>query len=247
MRVDFIASASGHAAVLLMALIVLATPRQIDQPPAQTVEVDVVRENEVAEAAKDMPKIDLPREAPADRPAPGAPAQAKDAPAPSKAAPAPSKDTPAPSKEAQSQAMAAAPRPQDPFPGPSSKPVYFPMLLPSREGVEGDFDAPADTAAGLSREEIARLQAHLQKCWKGPAAQEQNVRVVLRVALSAKGALLADPMLVKASASALGPPLVESARRALRQCQPFGFLPPEKYEDWKLLELTFSPAGLAPN
>jgi hypothetical protein len=49
----------------------------------------------------------------------------------------------------------------------------------------------------------------------------------------------------EASASAYGPRLVETATRALRQCQPFTFLPAEKYQEWKLLDLSFSPRGLA--
>jgi hypothetical protein len=31
--------------------------------------------------------------------------------------------------------------------------------------------------------------------------------------------------------------------RALRQCQPYGFLPAAKYDEWKVLDLAFSPSG----
>jgi hypothetical protein len=33
--------------------------------------------------------------------------------------------------------------------------------------------------------------------------------------------------------------------RALRRCQPFGFLPAAKYKEWKRLDLSFSPTGLS--
>jgi len=33
--------------------------------------------------------------------------------------------------------------------------------------------------------------------------------------------------------------------RALRQCQPYGFLPAAKYKEWKVLDLSFSPTGLS--
>jgi hypothetical protein len=41
---------------------------------------------------------------------------------------------------------------------------------------------------------------------------------------------------------------VESAKRALQQCQPYNTLPAGKYLDWKILDLTFTaqgPSGLS--
>jgi hypothetical protein len=226
MRLGFISSVAAHAAVLLVAIIVLASPRHIESAPSQPIDVDIVREQKPAETAKDMPQIDLPRERPADNQSPDAPAQASP----------------------QAQGLAAAqPAVPDLFaPDATPKPVYFPKLLLDSRDAETEFDAPADTTARLSHADVAALRAHVQKCWKAPArlAQAQNVRAVLRVMLDPKGAMTTDPILVKASASSLGPPLVESAMRALRQCQPFGMLPADKYDEWKILELTFSPQGL---
>jgi hypothetical protein len=241
MGLGFFSSVVAHTALLLVAIIVLASPRHIESTPSQPVTVDIVPENEVTEPAKEAPKIDLPREKPADRPAPDASAQAN-------------------SRDTQGQALAATTAPggrqnpqvqqQDPFaPGATPKPLYFPVVTPGLEGLNTDFDAPAETAARLSSDDVAALHAHMQRCWKPQArlSQAQNVRAVIRVALNVDGALMADPILVKASASTLGPPLVESAMRAVRQCQPFAFLPPEKYDEWKVLELTFSPQGLSAN
>ena len=59
------------------------------------------------------------------------------------------------------------------------------------------------------------------------------------------GALTGSPTLIEASASAHGPALVATAISALRQCQPYGFLPAGKYEEWKLLDLSFSPRGMS--
>src|SRR5262245_32925976 len=238
MRIGLISSLAAHAAVLLLAIIVLADPRQLESAPSQPVAVDLVPEKEIAATAKDAPKIDLPRETPAERPA----GTAADRPAPDASAGANARST-------QGQALAAAQQ-QDPFaPGATPKPLYFPMLTPGLEGLSTDFDAPADTAARLSPDDVAALLAHIGKCWKPQArlAQAKNVRAVIRIALNVDGELMADPILVKASASTLGPPLVESAIRAVRQCQPFAFLPPQKYEEWKVLELTFSPQGLSAN
>jgi hypothetical protein len=140
-------------------------------------------------------------------------------------------------------ARPAAP-PPDPFaPDATPKPLYLPMLTPSGDHFALDtFDAPADTAARLSRDDFAAFQTHLQKCWNPPAsvASAQKLSAVLRIALTRDGAMMAEPILVKASASAQGPALVQSAAQALIQCQPFRFLPVDKYEEWKVLELSFS-------
>jgi colicin import membrane protein len=53
-----------------------------------------------------------------------------------------------------------------------------------------------------------------------------------------------EPTLVEATASALGPTLADSAKRALLMCQPFTMLRPEHYDQWKDLELKFDPKEL---
>ena len=55
------------------------------------------------------------------------------------------------------------------------------------------------------------------------------------------GRLAAPPMLVEASASAKGPALMESAVSALQACQPYSMLPADKYREWKVLDLNFTP------
>ena len=103
-----------------------------------------------------------------------------------------------------------------------------------------------ENATNLSQEDIASFKARLQKCWKPPAglAQAEHLVVVLRVPLQPNGALTAEPTLLAASASSNGAALMQTAMRALRQCQPFGFLPAAKYEEWKVLDLAFSASGL---
>jgi hypothetical protein len=61
--------------------------------------------------------------------------------------------------------------------------------------------------------------------------------------LNPDGTLGAEPALIRAPASLSGPPLVESAKWALRQCQPYDFLPADQYQDWRILELSFSVYG----
>jgi hypothetical protein len=67
---------------------------------------------------------------------------------------------------------------------------------------------------------------------------------VLRVLFKPDGSMSQEPVLVEGSASALGPALAESAKRALLLCQPFTMLKPEHYDQWKDLELKFDPQEL---
>jgi hypothetical protein len=107
------------------------------------------------------------------------------------------------------------------------------------------FD-PSEGVANLTPQEIATLKARLKECWHPPAglADTANVMVMLRVSLAPNGALREEPSMIAASASEAGPVLMQTAKRALQQCQPFGFLPAAKYNEWKILDLSFAPKGL---
>jgi hypothetical protein len=87
----------------------------------------------------------------------------------------------------------------------------------------------------------------LKKCWTLPGgiSPTQNTRVVLRINLGRDGRLAGDPILIEAPASRDGPLLMQAAIRTLKDCQPYGFLPAEKYREWKALDLTFSPREMA--
>jgi hypothetical protein len=48
-------------------------------------------------------------------------------------------------------------------------------------------------------------------------------------------------LLIEASASAKGPLLMRAASDALAACQPYTVLPADKYNEWKVLDLGFTP------
>ncbi len=68
-----------------------------------------------------------------------------------------------------------------------------------------------------------------------------KVAIKLRVQMTPDGRLAADPLLIEASASMKGPLLMQSAISALQACQPYGMLPADKYDEWKVLDLSFTP------
>ena len=117
----------------------------------------------------------------------------------------------------------------------------------SGEGAEdklGDGgDATATTKANLSSSVIEEFRRHLKTCSKLPASvtPSDKIMVKLRVVMTPQGRLATEPILMAASASAKGPLLMRSAMAALNACQPYTMLPPNRYGEWKVIDLLFTP------
>ncbi len=98
-------------------------------------------------------------------------------------------------------------------------------------------------AAQLSQTEIDAFRRRLEQCWSPPPGVDSNskLRVILRVLFKPDATVARQPELVAAPAAALGPAMVDSAKRAILRCQPFNMLKPEHYEQWKDIEINFDP------
>ena len=98
----------------------------------------------------------------------------------------------------------------------------------------------------VTMSEIDYLRRQIGLCWSLPAGAKdaENLVIEIRVAMNAdgtvnsarivdQGRMTVDPFFRSAA---------ESALRAVlnRRCQPFK-LPPEKYDIWKLMILSFNP------
>jgi outer membrane biosynthesis protein TonB len=103
--------------------------------------------------------------------------------------------------------------------------------------------------SGTARERMAKFtegvkefKEQVRRCFKLPTglAAGQQLRMVIRIALAPSGALAGEPEMVAAKMSPLGPALRDSAVSAVRQCAPYK-LPADKYQDWKVLDIDFSP------
>jgi hypothetical protein len=124
------------------------------------------------------------------------------------------------------------------------------MLNLPKDSVSSLAAPPSESKSNLTRDEITELKAQVSKCWVVPAGvpSSPGFDVIIRIALNPDGTLGTAPELIRAPASLAGPPLVESAKQALQQCQPYATLPAGKYRDWKILDLTFTaqgPSGLS--
>jgi len=65
----------------------------------------------------------------------------------------------------------------------------------------------------------------------------------MRVFLNRDGTLASQPQLLQPISTAKQQALMQHSISALQQCQPYTMLPPEKYAQWKKLDLTFFPVG----
>jgi hypothetical protein len=229
----------------------IVTPQELaekqappDVPPAETKPAEAKPEPQ-----PDFSLLDKPAAATAPPPAPAARPQKQAALATPRAA------QPPPSQQ-------MAPPPSQPAP-PAYKPpepdvsIKYQVLLglppdisplppaPAQAGNKGDdnFDAPATDAADIASTVITEFRRHLKTCSKLPASlsSADDVKVKLRVLMTPEGRLAAEPILIEASASMKGPLLMQGAIRALQACQPYAMLPVDRYGEWRVLDLNFTP------
>lgn len=243
-------SCIAHLAFLAPALVFGGRP--FDAPPADAVAVDLVSAAEVAQLAEGWASAETPERTTAGE----APIKAPDA---SGAPPPAVPGSPAPQHMVTpAQAVsppAARPRsatlpqpqsePQQAAPAEASTAGTFAMPLTMPDGSVGDrtFDQRAVDQADVNKDVAAAFFAHLKTCSTPPADAPSGVRVVLRVYLNPDGTLAAglpaNPEPLKVSMG--GGELFVNAVAALRQCQPYTMLPRDRYPEWRMLDLTFTP------
>ena len=257
---DITASAIAHVSLLTL-LVLFSEVHPFGAVTAEQIPVEIVTPQELAE--KQLP-VEQPPAENKPEPAPEPDFSLLDKPpavgAPPQAAP------PAPAARPQKQAALATPGAAQPPSQPAAsayKPpepdvsIKYQVLLglppdlsplppaPAQGRSKGDdnFDAPATEAADIASTLIAEFRRHLKTCSKLPASLSgtDDVKVKLRVLMTPDGRLAADPILIEASASMKGPLLMQGAIRALQACQPYAMLPADRYGEWKVLDLSFTP------
>jgi hypothetical protein len=245
-------SIAAHLMVLTVGL-GYAGVRPFETAPVEAIAVDLVTPDEVKEATPEAPPkptpLDIPdlsaKEQPvaASKPAaPPPPQQAAAMPATTPAA-APKADAKHAALQPAAEASSPAPQPSWRPPEPDLSVKYQVNLgLPARPGSD-DFDTMAFSAAKVATDDVAKFREHLKTCSVLPAsiAPTDKVTIRLRASFLTDGTLASAPLLIEASASAKGPLLMQAAIEALRACQPYAALPADKYNEWKVLDLSFTP------
>lgn len=260
-RLGIAASAIGHLSALA-AVLIYADVHPFDPLAAEPIPVDIVLPEEVAP----VPKAPEPLPTPTVPPPDSFDLSSKSAPAvqpPPPASPPPPKQQPAqqpkqPPKQTASSKQAAAPPPPPPPPTPAAAPSPSPSPVPAAPEPDlsikyhvvlglpnneaGGFSAP-EKSADIGTGPVAEFRRHLKTCSKLPSSigPSDALKITLRVFMTPDGKLAREPVLVEASASAKGPALMQSAIAALEACQPYAMLPADKYGEWKVLDLSFTP------
>ena len=100
--------------------------------------------------------------------------------------------------------------------------------------------------AEMTATELDALRARLAQCWSPPIGwtDPSEVRVVLVLSLNPDGSVNGEPQILERPAGRYEQAAPESALRAVRRCAPYT-LPPDKYESWKEVKVTFDPREMS--
>jgi len=251
------ASAIVHLSFLVL-VIFFSEVHPFGSVTAEPISVDIVTPNEVkhdppppAPKPDDSNPFDGPNKPADSSPAAAQPPQQVQADPPS--APDVEQKAAAPAPPPQSQPEPQQPEPQQPS-APASQQAYVPaqpdlsvkyhVMLGLPQNNPGDgFDAVATQKADIASGPVAEFRRHLKTCSILPksVSPSDKVAIKLRVFMTPDGRLAAPPVLIEASASTKGPALMQSAMSALQACQPYAMLPADRYREWKVLDVNFTP------
>jgi hypothetical protein len=260
----FTASAIAHLSVLAL-VIFFSEVHPFSSVTAEAVTVDLVSPDELKPPPRKEEPLTIPKPVPIDAfnlasqsaPPPSPPPAAPPAAVPpQQAAPAKPRSSP---QQANAVPQATRPQPAATSPSPAYTPpepdlsIKYHVLLglppaSSASRLPGDtdknFDAPASTTADIASSRIAEFRSHLKTCSKLPAAvaPSDEIEIKLRVFMTPEGRLAAEPFPIGVKhPSENGPALLHSAIAALHACEPYQMLPADRYGEWKVLDLNFTP------
>ncbi|MDX1975406.1 MAG: hypothetical protein SFT92_06995 [Rickettsiales bacterium] len=104
-----------------------------------------------------------------------------------------------------------------------------------------------DPTQQMSLSEKDAIRSQIAKCWNVPAGAKDahELLIVLTISVEQDGTVtkvaLANESKDRYSQDAFFRAAADSAMRAVRQCSPLKDLPPDKYNTWRDIELTFDP------
>src|SRR5258706_12749207 len=257
--------ASGVLHVMVIAAATVAWPHAIEQSdePLSVVPVDLVTVADVtniAPSVQEAPKVETPAE-----PAPPQPQAAP--PPPPKAEVAPPEPEKAPQKEAEQKNASAPANPARPRrkPAPDQKkfdvdtvPALLDKRAPKPVPPPPPNAKPAETTVrGIGAQDAFTMDlkdallAQMRECWNVPvgAPNPEQLIVQVRVFLAQDGSVIGQPQVepatrVAAATNQYMRAASEAAVKAIQICQPYKRLPPNKYEAWREIVMTFDPSKM---
>jgi hypothetical protein len=264
MKRSMIASGVLHAMVIAVATV--AWPHAIEQSDEtpSVVPVDLVTIADVtniAPSVQETPKPETPPE-----PAPPQPQAAAPPPPQAEIAPPEPDKPPVPAPKEEQKNASAPPNPARPRRKPLPDQQKFDVdtvlaLLDKRapKPVAPPPNAkPAETTIkGIGAQDAFTMDlkdallAQMRECWNVPvgAPNPEQLIVQVRVFLAQDGSLAGPPQVEPATrAAAAGNPYMrtaaEAAVKAIQICEPYKRLPPNKYDAWREIVMTFDPSKM---
>jgi hypothetical protein len=270
MRFGVFASLLLHACAVGLAFISLPDFLRTKVVEAPVIPIDLIDEAEFAEmtsvqamAPKPKPKEEKPPELPkpkVEEPKPTPKAEVEPAPKPEEIEPEP-KPEPVQQKPKQEPKPKPKPKQEDLDLDALSKLVDKSRKAEAASDSDADAAIEADRAqeaigAGdrLTATEIDKMRAAVSRCWNASAIigapEPEKLVVVLDIDLNRDGTLSGAPRVVNAleinlSGNRFWKVAQQNAIRAVQACQPYDFLDPARYQDWKAFTLNFDPSQMA--
>jgi outer membrane biosynthesis protein TonB len=108
------------------------------------------------------------------------------------------------------------------------------------------FDSLSGSDERLAADLVDALRRRIESCWTLPAGARdaQELQIKLQFALNPDGMLSDYPVVLNASAHPAFDAAARSAQSAVKMCEPYNFLPVEKYDLWRDVILTFDPSRI---
>lgn len=154
-------------------------------------------------------------------------------------------------KSETADASTAAPPPL-PQPQPATTPdeetaETFARLAMAGGQFGGGIEAPAIDLPLVAPNFATVFLERVSSCSSLPAGMSltDKVAVSVHVSFNPDGMLAAPPQPIGSIVSPKQVAMLESATAALQRCQPYTMLPANRYEEWKSLDLTFSPLNFS--
>lgn len=103
--------------------------------------------------------------------------------------------------------------------------------------------AASGAGTGLSVSMLDRLQTEMMRCWRESrdVVNPEKFVVQFRVRLFPDGYVQSVDLIRETGAGSYAAIARQRAAAAIRKCEPYDFLPADKYSDWKDMTLSFRP------
>lgn len=244
----------------------VAEKKPVDNPTAKVVE----KPQPITASAEATPPPEPKPPQPKPPPKPADPAKAEVQPKPEKQpdrkephpdpiAEALKKDEAKRSEQKQAEAKPKPPQPKKPAQKPEEKfdaeriAALLDKRAPQRVASTGDvlnhtlaFGARTGESAQLSQSEIDAFREKLKSCWSPPAGapNANRISVPITIRLKRDRTLASAPEVEMSTRDAYTQAMIDSAVRAIIECQPYTMFSPAKYDVWKEIPLDFDPAEM---